>query len=322
MPAYNVELYINDAILSILIQTYRAYELIIIDDGSTDSSHSIVQYNAKLDNRIKVISQKNNGLSAARNTGLKYAKGKYIYFFDSDDILKSDTFSLCIEYINHFQLDLIVFSGAAFSENKEEIEEHPFFLKPDILTPLLGQDLLTRLVSLDSYSSSACLYLFSKELVEQNNLFFDEGFLHEDEGFTPILYCSAKRAISLKTCFFMRRIRRNSIMTTLASWKNIEGCIQAVYKIESFNNRYAYLTTQTKRTLRQIQRQLLRRSIRLSDELKHSNTFIETVLKKFGAKHLFVIDSAAFFYAKFHNLFVAARSLKRWLIPKTLCWFQ
>lgn len=311
MPVYNVEPYINEAIISILSQTYRFFELIIINDGSTDASLSIVQHHAHLDSRIKVISQENKGLSNARNTGLKFSKGKYIYFFDSDDVLKHNTFSICINYINHMELDLIAFSGSKFTTDATKAEYHPFFSKPNILTPLYGQDLLIKLISMNSYSSSVCLYLFSRQLIESIDLLFDEGFIHEDEGFTPLLYCSAKRSISLETRFFMRRIRSNSIITSKPTWRNIDGCIQAVYKIENFLKNHHYIKQQTIQALRKIQRQLLRRSISLSDDLKCLNFFTKTVFNKFGKNSIFFIDPATFFYIRLNKPFLAARSFKR-----------
>jgi len=322
MPAYNVEPYISDAIKSILAQSYRLLELIIIDDGSTDASLSIAQYYANLDSRIKVISQKNKGLSSTRNTGLKISKGKYIYFFDSDDVLKNDTFSICINHINNLELDLITFSGIAFSTDINKTEDHLFFSKPNILTPLHGQDLLSELISINSYSSSACLYLFSRHLIESNDLLFDEGFIHEDEGFTPLLYCVAERSISLENRFFMRRIRSNSIMTSKPTWRNIDGCIQAVYKIEKFLKNHNHIKQQTSQSLRKIQRQLLRRSIRLSDELKCLNFFTATIFNKLGKNNIFLIDPATFFYITLNKPFIAARSIKRKIHSKALCLFH
>ena len=87
VPVYNVEKYIRRCIESILIQEYRNFELILVDDGSTDSSGDICEEYAKDNNRITVIHQENKGLSGARNTGISNAKGEWVVFIDSDDYI-------------------------------------------------------------------------------------------------------------------------------------------------------------------------------------------------------------------------------------------
>lgn len=90
LPVYNVSKYLEECMKSIINQTYKNIEIIVVNDGSTDESDYICEKYKKLDNRIKVIHQKNQGLSAARNTGLNYCKGEYISFIDSDDYVKPD----------------------------------------------------------------------------------------------------------------------------------------------------------------------------------------------------------------------------------------
>ncbi|MCD7809093.1 MAG: glycosyltransferase family 2 protein, partial [Erysipelotrichaceae bacterium] len=87
MPVYNKEMYIAKVIQAILNQTFKDFELIIINDGSTDKSFNIIQYYGDIDNRIKIINQKNAGVSAARNAGIEKANGEWIWFVDADDVL-------------------------------------------------------------------------------------------------------------------------------------------------------------------------------------------------------------------------------------------
>ena len=87
MPVYNVEDYLDEALNSAESQTLKDIEIICVNDGSTDNSLAILEKHAKKDKRIKVINQENQGVSKARNAGMKAATGKYIYFFDSDDVL-------------------------------------------------------------------------------------------------------------------------------------------------------------------------------------------------------------------------------------------
>ena len=87
VPIFNVEKYLKECLESIINQTFKDIEIICINDGSTDNSLDILNQYAEKDNRIKVITQSNQGLSAARNTGIKYANGEYISFIDSDDYI-------------------------------------------------------------------------------------------------------------------------------------------------------------------------------------------------------------------------------------------
>jgi glycosyltransferase involved in cell wall biosynthesis len=103
IPVYNTEAYLERALTSVLSQTYRDFEAICVNDGSTDNSLAILESYAQKDSRIKIISQDNQGLSMARNNGLKEAQGEYVYFFDSDDALHPQmleiTVSKIIEYL-------------------------------------------------------------------------------------------------------------------------------------------------------------------------------------------------------------------------------
>ena len=109
MPVYNSEKYVGRAIESILNQTYRDIELIIINDGSTDSSGTIIQHYADKDMRIKVITQINSGVSAARNAGIAAASGEWMYFIDSDDYVDLCFFQEVIPGCESFD---IIISGA------------------------------------------------------------------------------------------------------------------------------------------------------------------------------------------------------------------
>ena len=107
VPVYNVENYLGRCIQSIISQTYRNLEIILVDDGSTDNSGNICDEYAKKDGRIRVIHQKNRGLSGARNAGINVATGNYIGFIDSDDWIDSDMFELLLHYANEHNADIV-----------------------------------------------------------------------------------------------------------------------------------------------------------------------------------------------------------------------
>ena len=108
MPTYNVEKYISAAIVSVINQTYSDWELLVIDDGSTDNSNSVAQAYANKDLRIKVLKKENGGLSDARNYGIDYTKGKYIHFFDSDDTIEPDFYEKMVTAIETRNDDFVI----------------------------------------------------------------------------------------------------------------------------------------------------------------------------------------------------------------------
>ena len=111
IPIYNVEKYLNECVDSVIVQTYHDLEIILVDDGSTDNSGKLCDEYKKIDDRIKVIHQKNGGLSAARNTGMDSAIGEYLYFLDSDDYIEPQTVERLVDTIEQEKADIVLFDG-------------------------------------------------------------------------------------------------------------------------------------------------------------------------------------------------------------------
>ena len=107
IPVYNVEKYIGKCLDSIINQTYKNLEIIVINDGSTDNSGGVIEQYAKYDNRIQVIHKKNEGISKARNLGLDICTGDYISFIDSDDFIRKDTYEILLNYIQRKDIDIV-----------------------------------------------------------------------------------------------------------------------------------------------------------------------------------------------------------------------
>ena len=124
MPVYNIERYVEYAIQSVLYQTYKNFEFIIIDDGSTDRTFEICFEKAKLDNRILLFKhEKNKGICAALNKGLSFAKGEYIARFDGDDILNSDFLQKCLAFLHeHREMDLVATNYRAIDTDNKIIK--------------------------------------------------------------------------------------------------------------------------------------------------------------------------------------------------------
>lgn len=212
IPLYNVGQYIGKCVGSIGVQSFNDYEAIFVDDGCTDSSAIIVEELAtKKGIPFKLIHQSNQGLSAARNAGLKEASGEYILFLDSDDWIEPDALSTLAKNINGE--DLICFSGKRYFEDSGSFEE------ADLLE---GRAYET---GWDYYSENAlrrrkfafvCVVLraYRKQYLLGNNLFFEQGIKHEDNLFTPLACFYAKKVKVIPNVLYIYRIRGNSIMTS------------------------------------------------------------------------------------------------------------
>jgi glycosyltransferase involved in cell wall biosynthesis len=121
IPVYNVEKYLRECVDSVLSQTYKSYEIILVDDGSTDGSGEICDEYIDGHSQVKVIHKANGGLSDARNTGLKNAKGEYVYFLDSDDYIVPDAFQKLINISIKEQSDFVFFDASSFLDENSSL---------------------------------------------------------------------------------------------------------------------------------------------------------------------------------------------------------
>ena len=133
IPICNVELYLQKCIDSVINQNYKNIEIILVDDGSTDSSGMICNHNAVLDRRIKVIHKENGGLSDARNAGMRCSHGEYLFFLDSDDYLFPGTIQLLLDFVHSFAPDMVIGNFGYLYRDHEDICKC-MVEKPTILT--------------------------------------------------------------------------------------------------------------------------------------------------------------------------------------------
>lgn len=236
IPVYNTEKYVREAVESIMHQTIQELEIIIINDGSTDNSLELVKELATKDNRILIYSQTNQGLSMARNAGISYACGKYIYFMDSDDILECDALELCYRKCEKEELDFVFFDALSFFE--ANINNIPVlnYKRTHILLDKVytGPDAMKIQLQNKAFTSSVCLNVIKRTFLEKQKLLFYPNIVHEDQLFTTLLYLNAKKTSCIKRSFFNRRIRINSIMTNHFSIRNLNGYFTVTREIINF----------------------------------------------------------------------------------------
>lgn len=236
LPVYNVEAYLAECLSSVLAQSYLNYELICINDGATDSSLKILEsFLSDFDNKMYIKSQENAGLSVARNMGLNLAKGKYIYFLDSDDWILPDTIQLCIDNITKHDAELVVFNAKAFCDGTEFEGVARLNYERALPKPLYSGESIFVDTYRGSYIAQSCCYFYKKEAFSE--LRFIPGILHEDHYFSTVLYLESKKTVVLENRFFNRRVRPDSITTGKITLRHAEGYYITVQALEKkFNN--------------------------------------------------------------------------------------
>lgn len=225
IPLYNTEEFVEEAVRSIMCQTLREIEIIVINDGSTDNSLSIIKRLADEDKRIRIYTQYNQGPSVTRNKGYEYTQGKYVYFMDSDDYLEPEALETCYIKCERQALDFVFFDADILNKEKHKNISLNYQRK-DCTNPELvyqGPYILKLLIDHKAYSPSACLNFIRREYLTQIKLDFLPRIIHEDQLFTCLLYLQAQRVSSIHKDFFKRRLREDSIMTRKFSTKNIES---------------------------------------------------------------------------------------------------
>lgn len=169
IPVYNSEKYIERCIESVLNQTYQNIEIVIVNDGSIDSSEALIEKYLDKDKRIIIINQKNCGVSAARNNGIKKSSGKYITFIDSDDYYEDDAIETLYNCIKKTNCDLVR-GNYRVIKNKKVIEEGN--VVPGKINDFY--DLYNKIFD-NSIPSYSVLLLIKKDFIFNNNIFFDEN---------------------------------------------------------------------------------------------------------------------------------------------------
>lgn len=237
IPIYNVEKYLKECLDSVVNQTLRDIEIICIDDGSTDNSLEIAKEYCD-DKRVILLSQPNKGLSSARNLGLKYARGEYVHFLDSDDFMLSEAYETLYEQADKQELDMLCFSSSAFCNDKDvrgfvENYNTPYKYKNNI-SITSGERLYCIFQKAHVNFASACLTMYKRSYLNELGVSFIEGIIHEDEAFTFEVMLSARRVAYTTSAFYTRRIRVGSTMTEPKSTNNLRGYLSAYFYMCSF----------------------------------------------------------------------------------------
>lgn len=228
VPIYNVEPYLKECIESILAQTWKNYEVILVDDGSTDLSGKLCDAYANENDKVRVIHKENGGLSSARNAGIEVSVGNYIAFVDSDDIIHPDYLKVLVEIAESQEADLVACDFIK-GENCQWIQNPA----PQIEIRL-GENILRKMNDKDVIVTVAWNKLYQRKFFDKYGLRYPEGKIHEDMFLTPqVLYHAKKMVITNQKLYFYRQ-RENSIMNTAFSLKQLDGLEAILFRIKLF----------------------------------------------------------------------------------------
>ena len=216
VPVYNVKKYLAKCLDSIIAQTLKDIEIICVNDGSTDGSDKVLEEYKKKDARIQVVNRKNGGLSAARNTGMPYAKGKYIGFVDSDDYIEPTMYELMYYNAEHFQSQLVICAAHKIDDTTGIVFDDDPYYTLGYFPKELDNRAFTHVDTKD-FLQDLCVMAWNKlyllNFLEEKNAKFPDGYIFEDGPFFTDIYFDMDRVTIVRDFLYYYRVNRaNSIV--------------------------------------------------------------------------------------------------------------
>lgn len=231
IPVYKVESYLRQCVDSVLNQTYKDLEIILVDDGSPDGSPAICDEYAKIDNRVKVIHKNNGGLSDARNHGIAAATGDYVVCLDSDDWwTRADAIEGASSLLEE-KPDILFFDRITYCDNGIVI--HPKGMSLESINGLNRSQALKKLMSNGKFIPSACNKFVKREIVTNGNVSFKKGLVCEDIDWTYQMMPYVTKIMGYGIPFYGYRKRGDSITAKIGK-KNMDDLL---YIIEYWSKR-------------------------------------------------------------------------------------
>lgn len=236
VPVYNVENYIEKCVMSIFNQSFKDLEIILVNDGSLDKSGEICEKIKEKYENVEVYHKTNGGLSDARNYGILKSNGEYITFVDSDDYIKPDVYLPLMSLIERTTAEIVIGQLVKYYPNEKKVVNKQRNEYSNKLKLVTGLEYLNESISEKIYSAVAVKGIYKKELLLENNLFFEKGLLHEDELWTPQILLKAKKVIDSNMNFYVHVDREGSITNNKDNTKNVQDLVNIVYSLEKTYN--------------------------------------------------------------------------------------
>ena len=213
VPIYNTAIYLPKCIDSLLNQDipHSDYQIILVNDGSTDNSLSICEDYKDKHTNITLLTQQNAGQSSARNLGVTKAEGDYIWFVDSDDFIEPNCIRKCLEICNQQILDVLLFCADEIDENNNTLKQLQQFPKSEIAAAFQGKSFLTSM----QYFNCIPFYIYRHQFLKEQNIRFFEGIYHEDNEVLPQVFYPAQRILGYNKVLYHVNLRPNSTIRSI-----------------------------------------------------------------------------------------------------------
>lgn len=257
IPVYNTEAYLRQCLDSVLADNSFTGEVVCVNDGSTDNSSSICMEYAKLYSNVKLFSQLNAGLSAARNTGIKNATGEYVMFLDSDDYLLPNIIDKILEIIEKHHSEVICTNVSCNGTSA-------LFPINTSIQQCTGSGFMQAFFQQvgTAYPVQAWLYVCERDFLLRNDLFFKEGFLHEDEDFTPRLLMTTKKIELFNVLCQYHRVLRPGSITSMITEKHIKDLVVISRDLTSIIKNKEYVNTLIRSSVFQLYMETWERAVK------------------------------------------------------------
>lgn len=238
IPVYNVEAYLRQCLDSVICQNKCDIEIICVNDGATDSSSDILKEYENKDARIHVVEQNNMGLSEARNTGIRHAKGEYICFLDSDDMLCDGALMNMYEQAKQEELEILCYDAECIYENEKlrETQYKDFYYQRNQSYGRMteGRNIFADMMVDNAFCDAAWILLIKREWLLENNIWFWPRLIHEDCLFSFQCFMKAKKVTHTNERYVIYRIRENSIMTSRLGYGSVHGRLVCFHHVLQF----------------------------------------------------------------------------------------
>lgn len=240
IPVYNVSNYIEECLRPLSNIQDLTFEVIVVNDGTKDNSIEIAEPILKQLPHYKIINQENRGLSAARNSGMKEARGKYLFFYDSDDFINAEVFNQFIKEALLSSVDIACGQGSIFkSSGTKKIKKDTIRRTLDITD---GISYFNMVLRANEYSAIVCINLYKRDFLNSNSIFFTEKIIHEDEEFSVKCLAKAKNVKYFPFDFYNYRFREGSVTKSVGHKYNNQNGINSFIQIISNIEAIAFAT--------------------------------------------------------------------------------
>jgi len=230
IPVYNVENYLAESLDSIISQDLADCEIILVDDGSTDSSGDICDKYSNENEKITVFHKENGGLSDTRNFGVSKANGRYILFVDSDDYITPGSVAAIKKNLEHDGDSDVVFLDAKRFYRNGHSKHYIDFIKKEFVYDKTRADVIKHLTTLPKFPASACIKLVRRDFIIQNNIYFEKGLTGEDLDWSLKLFMVAESFNHCGGYVYMYRQERAGAITHTYTKKRFDDLYYTIEK--------------------------------------------------------------------------------------------